>query len=278
MRRVAEILRLKYEAGLTNRQIARSCGIGRATVADYLDRAQRAELSWPLPEDLDDDQIQERLFPEGAESRPPARPLPDMDYVHKQLRRPHVTLQLVWEEYRTVHPDGYAYTQFCEYYKRWRAPLEVTLRQTHTAGDKTFLDWAGDALHWIDPDTGERCPAYLFVAVLGASNYTFTQAYPDQQLPRWIEAHVDACEYFGGVTRLWVPEYVPGHIFGAMWPGRICGVVGCHQRDGQGRWTHNDLLRTLATSSHPFQIGGCHAGAILRPSRHRRPDSGLLAR
>jgi len=179
MRRVAELLRLKVEAGLTNRQIARSCGIGRATVADYLDRAQRAGLGWPLP---------------------------DMDYVHTQLRRPHVTLQLVWEEYRSAHPDGYAYTQFCEYYKRWRAPLEVTLRQTHTAGDKTFLDWAGDTLHWVDPDTGELLLAYLFVAVLGASNYTFAQAYPDQQLARWIDAHVDACEYFAGASRIWVPD------------------------------------------------------------------------
>jgi transposase len=106
MRKTAEILRLKYEAGLTNRQIARSCGIGRATVADYLDRAQQAGLGWPLPEDLDDDQVQERLFPDGAESRAPARPLPDMQHVHTQLRRPHVTLQLVWEEYRAAHPDG----------------------------------------------------------------------------------------------------------------------------------------------------------------------------
>jgi transposase len=206
MRKTAEILRLKHEVGLTNRQIARSCGVGRATVSNYLTRAAQAGLSWPLPEGLDEDELQTVLFPDGPERPPSGRPLPDMEQVHKELRRAGVTLQLLWEEYRTTHPDGYAYTQFCEYYRRWRAPLEVTLRQRHTAGEKTFVDWAGDKVYWVDPETGEACPAFLFVAVLGASDYTFARAYPDQQLAHWIQAHVDACAYFGGVTRLWIPD------------------------------------------------------------------------
>lgn len=206
MRKTAEILRLKHEAGLSNRQIANSCNVGRSTVASYLERAAAAGLGWPLPESLDEDQLQRLLFPDGAEPPRSSRPLPDMEAVHKELRRPLVTLQLVWEEYRAEHPDGYSYTQFCEHYKRWKAPLEVTLRQRHTAGEKTFLDWAGKGLTWIDPVTGELHPAYLFVAVLGASDYTFAEAFPDRQLPCWIEAHVHMAEYLGGVTRLWVPD------------------------------------------------------------------------
>jgi transposase len=207
MRKTSEILRLKHEAGLSNRQIASSCNVGRSTVANYLERAQEAGLGWPLPEDLDEDQLEQLLFPDGdGQGLQPSRPLPDMEQIHKELRRVHVTLQLLWEEYRAEHPDGYSYTQFCEHYKRWKAPLEVTLRQRHTAGEKTFLDWAGKTLTWTDPWTGAAHTAYLFVAVLGASDYTFAEAFPDRQLAHWIEAHVHMCEFLGGVTRLWVPD------------------------------------------------------------------------
>jgi transposase len=206
MRKTAEILRLKHELGLTNRQIARSCGVSHPTVSSYLERAEEAGLTWPLPEDLDEEQLQKRLFAEDGEAHLPSRPLPDMAQIHQELRRAHVTLQLLWEEYRAEYPDGYSYTQFCEYYKRWKAPLQVTLRQSHVAGEKTFLDWAGKTLAWTDTATGEACPAYLFVAVLGASNYTFAEAFADRQLPAWIQAHIDAIEYFGGVTKLWIPD------------------------------------------------------------------------
>ena len=206
MRKIADVLRLKHEAGLTNRQIARSCGIARPTVAKYLGHAEQAGLGWPLPEDLDEEQLQELLFPLSHEAAPRSRPLPDMEYIHKELRRRYVTLQLLWEEYRTEHPDGYSYTQFCEHYKRWKAPLEVTLRQRHIAGEKTFLDWAGKTLAWTDPDSGDPHPAYLFVAVLGASDYLFAEAFADQQLAAWIDAHIHAAEFFGGCTRLWVPD------------------------------------------------------------------------
>ena len=205
MRKTSEILRLKHEAGLTDRQISRSCSIGRSTVANYLERARKAGLAWPLPEELDEEQLQVLLFP-ASDDDGPGRPLPDMEYVHKELRKPFTTLQLLWEEYRTDHPTGYGYTQFCEYYKRWKAPLEVTMRQRHVAGEKTFLDWAGKTLAWTDPDSGELHPAYLFVAALGASNYTFAEAFADQRLPAWIDAHIHAAEFFGGVSKLWIPD------------------------------------------------------------------------
>ena len=203
MRKTVEILRLKHEVGLTNRQIARSCGLTHPTVSNYLERARKAGLTWPLPEELDEDQLQALLFPPSDEDGGSSRPQPDMEYVHKELRKSFTTLQLLWEEYRSDHPTGYGYTQFCEHYKRWKAPLEVTMRQRHVAGEKTFLDWAGKTLGWTDPGTGEVHPAYLFVAALGASNYTFAEAFADQRLASWIEAHVHAVEFFGGVSRLW---------------------------------------------------------------------------
>ena len=205
MRKTTEILRLKYEAGLTNRQIGRSCGVTHTTVANYLARVEDAGLGWPLPEGLAEERLQELLFPDAGDCQP-SRVLPDMEQIHKELRRKHVTLQLLWEEYRAEHPGGYGYTQFCEHYKRWKSHLEVTLRQVHPAGEKTFLDWAGRTLKWSDPQTGQVCPAFLFVAILGASNYTYAEAFPDQQLPQWIDAHIHAFEYFGGVTRLLVPD------------------------------------------------------------------------
>ncbi len=206
MRKAMEILRLKYEAGLTNRQISRSCSVSRSTVSSYLERVEKAGISWPLSEELDEEQFQELLFPDTAGGIKPSRPLPDMDYIHKELRRKHVTLRLLWEEYRTQHPDGYGYTQFCEYYRRWKAPLDVTLRQRHTAGEKTFVDWAGQTVAWQDPQTGQEHQASLFVAVLGASSYTWAEAFPDEQLPSWIQAHIHAFEFYGGVSQLLVPD------------------------------------------------------------------------
>ncbi len=181
MRKIKEILRLKYEAKLTNRQIAQSCNRARSTIANYLERAEKAGLGWPLPDELDEDQLHALLFADTL-TPAPTRPLPDLAYIHKELRRRHVTLQLLWEEYRTDQPDGYSYTQFCEHYKRWKAPLEVTLRQRHLAGEKTFLDWAGKTLSWTSPESGQDQPAFLFVAVLGASDYIFAAAFADQKL------------------------------------------------------------------------------------------------
>jgi len=206
MRKISELLRLRHEGGLSERQIAASCGLGRTTVARYLARAAAAGLSWPLPSELDEPELQRRLCGAPLAERPSPRSLPDWETIHRQLRRPKVTLQLLWEEYRRDYPEGYGYTQFCAYYHRWRAPLEVTLRQHHVAGEKTFLDWAGDAIPWRGATAGEVRQAWLFVAILGASNYTFARAYPDQRLASWIDGHIAAAAFYGGVTRLWIPD------------------------------------------------------------------------
>jgi len=157
-----------------------------------------------LPEGVDDEQLRELLF--ASNKGAPKRPLPEMSWVQKQLKRKGVTLQLLWEEYGDEHPDGYKYTQFCEYYKRWRSRLEPTLRQEHKAGEKMFVDWAGQTFPVWDPETGESRPAHLFVAVLGASNYTFCEAFENEQMPSWIEGHIHAYEACEGVAKVTVPD------------------------------------------------------------------------
>ena len=208
MRKIKEILRLKHQAGLTQRQIARSCGLSHTAVSHYLERAEKAGLCWPLPEDLDEDQLHALLFETPLSTTPPSRPLPTMDYLHQELKRKGGTLQLLWEEYRGVHPDGYGYTQFCEYYARWKKTVDLPLRQTYKAGEKTLVDWAGPTLPWHHLAQNRMAQAFLFIAVLGASNYTFAEAFPSQQLDHWIEAHLHAFEFFGGVSQMLAPDNV----------------------------------------------------------------------
>lgn len=205
MRRLREILRLKHACGLSHRAIARSCGVGAGTVSDYLTRAQQAGLTWPLPDDLDDAQLEARLFALPA-TPGVARPLPDPAWLHQELKRPGVTLQLLWEEYLRAHPDGYRYTQFCEHYRRFVRRLAPPMRQTHRAGEKAFVDFSGKRPEIVDRRTGEARPVELFVGVLGASNYLYAEVTEDQSLPAWIGAHVRMLEAFGGSPELLVPD------------------------------------------------------------------------
>lgn len=206
MRKIKEVLRLKYEAGLGHRQIARGCSIGVATVHEYLRRTEAAGLTWPLPEGWDDEKLEAGLF--GCrQQREAERPLPDFAAIHGQLQQhPHLTLQLAWEEYRQAQPNGYGYSRFCELYQRWKRKLDVVLRQEHRAGDKMFVDWAGATIPIHERTTGEIRQASVFVAVLGASSYTWAEATADQQLLTWLTAHMNALEYFGGVPKLIVPD------------------------------------------------------------------------
>src|SRR5437867_478444 len=204
MRKVREILRLKA-LRLSAREIACSLKVPRSTVSDHLLRAKAAGIAWPLPEDLDDVALETRLFIPREDHRP-ERPVADWRWVHSELRRKHVTLALLWQEYKDQHPDGYQYSQFCELYHRWLATLGVWMRQEHRAGEKMFVDFSGDGIPWVDPKTGELFKAELFVAVLGASNLTFVEATRSQKLPDWIQGHIHAFEYFEGVTHIVVPD------------------------------------------------------------------------
>ena len=216
-------------------------GVSRYTVAEYLRRAGVVGITWPVPPDLDDAALERRLFspPFAAE---PARPQPDWPRLHAELRRPGVTLLLVWEEYRAGQPEGYGYSRFCDLHAAWRRRLSPTMRQTHPAGERLFVDYAGQTVEVIDGATGEVRPAQIFVAALGASNMTYAEARWTQALPDWIGCHVGAFTSFGGVARQIVCDnlksgvtatcrYEPGisrtyqdmasHYHTAILPGRV---------------------------------------------------------
>lgn len=207
MRKIREVLRLKFELGLENRQIARSCRIPHSSVGNYLKRARQAGLSWPLPEDLDDEALGRRLFPPDEQPAETSKPLPDFAVIHEELRRhKHVTLQLLWQEYKQVYPEGYQYSRYCDLYARWKGKLDLVLRQDHRGGDKLFVDHAGQTIPLTDPRTGEIHQAYLFVGTLGASNYTYSEASEHRDLPSWIGSHDRALAFFGGVPTVVVPD------------------------------------------------------------------------
>ena len=207
MRRVREILRLKYECGATERAIARSIGIARSTVALTVERGAAAKLSWPLPATLTDRVLEAMLYASaGALQGLRRKAEPDWTHVHRELRRPGVTLMLLWEEYRASEPGGYSYSRWCELYRAWEGRLSPTMRQSHPAGERMFVDYAGQTVELIDGRSGEIRQAQIFVAVMGASSYTYAEASWTQSLPDWIGSHVRALAFMGGVPAQLVPD------------------------------------------------------------------------
>lgn len=244
VRKLREIIRLRLQVGLSGRAIARSCGVSPSTVTAYLGRIAVAKLTWPLPPECDDDALEALLFP--AEKAPqPSRPEPDWAWIHEELKRRHVTKLLLWQEYREAQPNGYSYSQFCDIYQRWARPLLATMRQVHRPGEKSFIDFSGDGLDVADPLTGECKKAVLFVAVLGASNLTYAEPVFHQDLPTWIGCHVRACEYFGGVSEIWVPD------------NPKVGATRADRYDPELNPTYADLAR--------------HYDAVVLPARPRKP-------
>jgi transposase len=205
MRKIEEVLRLHHACRRSNREIAQAVRVSPTTVADYLRRARQAGLSWPLAEGLTERAMDLALFPPTAASRV-KRPEPDWAAVHRQLGRSGVTLDLLWQEYRERHPDGYQYSAFCLHYRAFAQRLPVTLRQSHAPGERLFVDYSGQTVPVIDAITGEEHRAQIFVAVLGTSNYTFVEATWSQGLADWLGSHVRCLEFLGGVPELLVPD------------------------------------------------------------------------
>jgi len=199
MRKIRDVLRLRA-GGMSKRQIAASLSIGVTAAGDCVRRARRAGLSWPLPEDLSDEALERLLYPPPQTTAKDRRSQPDWAAIHRELRRPGVTLQLLWEEHRSAHPDGYGYSRYCELFRAWEGRLSPTMRQLHVAGERMFVDYAGTTLEVVDGTTGEVRVCQLFVATLGASNYTYAEATFTQRLVDWIGSHVRALAFFGGVT------------------------------------------------------------------------------
>lgn len=205
MRKIKEILRLKFEAKLSHERIAAATGASKGAVSNYVQRAVQQGLSWPLPADLDEAALEKRLFRQAAPREEYAPP--DFPYIHQELNRKSVTLQLLWDEYHATHGErAYRYSQFCFHYQRFRDSLGRSMRQVHRAGEKLFIDYSGDTVAVIDASTGEIRQAQVFVAVMGASKYTYAEATWTQTLPDWIASNIRALEHLQGSPDLLVPD------------------------------------------------------------------------
>ena len=230
MRKLRDVLRLRHAAGLSIRDISRSTKLSVGGIQKLLSRAQALHLSWPLPAALDDTRLAQLFYP-GADTGSSRRhQLPDWPAVHQELKRPYVTKQLLWEEYTQRYPSRcYSYSQFCDRYRHWCGQQRRTLRQSHKAGEKCFVDYSGSTVPVIDTDTGEVRQAQLFVAVLGASNYTFAEATWTQSLPDWLGSHSRALTFFGGCPALIVPDNLRSGV-NATWTQSLPDWLGSHSR------------------------------------------------
>jgi len=243
MRKIRELLRLKFDLGLSIRQIAGSLSIARSTVKECLNRIEAAGIRWPVPSDLDDAQLEAQLYP--AKPVAPITTLPDFAHVQRELSRPGVTRLLLWQEYKAQHPRGLQYSAFCDQYRQFCAAAEPVMRFDHRAGEKCFVDYAGQTIDVIDRHSGEIRTAQIFVAVLGCSNYTYAEATWSQSLPDWLGAHVRALQFFGGVPAAIVPDNLKS------------GVERAHRYEP-------DLNRAYAEFAEHYAV------AIL-PARVRKP-------
>lgn len=245
MRKVRDVLRMKFLYGLGDRAIAESCSVSRSSVSKYVRRAREAGLSWPLPESMSDIDIERLLLRSPSESNRHSPILPDWSEIHKSLKRKGMTLRLLWEEYIHSYADGLRYSRFCHHYRAWREVLNLPMHQEHKAGERMFVDYCGQTVPVIDRENGEVCQVQIFVAVLGASNYTYAEACWSQSLPEWIMAHVHTFQFFGGVPEQIIPDNLK------------VGVTSVHRFEPELNRTYEDLAR--------------HYGCAIIPARVRKP-------
>jgi transposase len=277
MRKIREVMRLRFAQGLSQRAVGRSLGLSIGALNGYLSRARMAGLTWPLPETLDDGQLEALLYPPPPDVAPDRRPVPDWAVIHSEMRRPNVTLALLWEEYRASSggSDGFGYSWFCDLYREWVGRLKPTLRQVHTAGERVFVDFAGQAMEVIDGATGEVRRAEIFVGVLGASSYTFAEAIWTQSLPDWIAVHVNMLTFIGGVPQQIVSDNLRAGIT------RACFYEPLVHR------TYADMASYYGTAVVParpykprdkakVEVGG--GGAALDPGKATQPAVLLAGR
>src|SRR5260370_5804995 len=245
MRKIREVWRLTHRRGLSVRDVREATGVGKTAVCGSVNRAKVIGMTWPSPREIGDAELERLLFTPAGFPEGPTKALPDWAKVHEELKRRGVTLMILWEEHRAEHADGHGYSRFCALYGEWRKRLAPTMRQTHVAGDKLFVDWAGDTVPIIDAMTGDVHEAHLFVAALGASSYTYAEACWSQTLPEWICAHVNAFDFLGRVPKATVPDKLKS---GITKPSRY--------EPGANR-TYQDLPH--------------HHGFVVLPARFRRP-------
>jgi transposase len=268
MRRVREILRYRFEEDLGHKAISYRVGAAPSTVRETLRRAEAAGLTWPLGEEVTDAVLEGALYKANGTKTGHRRSVePDWAKIHRELKRKHVTLQILWDEYIERHPDGYRYSRFCDLYWGWASNLPVTMRQNHAAGDKLFVDYAGDTVTVVvDRLRGKTRQAHLFVAVLGASSLSYAEARWTETLPDWLGCHVNALETFGGAPALLVPDNAKVAIIRPAatiprstaptpaWP--IIMAVRCCRPGHGGRATKQKSRRRYELSSAGF-LGAC---------------------
>ncbi len=267
MIKISEILRLRFELQLSYRKIGRSQNVSLSTVMDYLYRAEAVGIVWPLPREMSEEELHNKLFSAGKEIKTP-KPLPDWEIVCRELRKKGMTLKLLWREYRDVHENGLSYSQFCDRYSTYIKKMNPVMRQVHKAGEKTFVDYAGLTVPWIDPITGSIHESQIFVGALGASQYIFAEATESQQLSNWIQSHVRMWEFFGGVSEVVVPDNLKS------------GVTQAHRYDPdinanyQLFSEHYGFAIVPARAAEPKDKAkvenavGCVTRLILMPMRH----------
>jgi transposase len=270
MRKISEILRLKA-AGMSMRDIAASTGASTTTVYEYLTRAEGAALSWPLPDGVDEDALQAKLFPRPSAEAASQRPAPDWREVHRELKRKrHVTVRLLWLEWKQANPDGWGYSQFCWHYQRWLGTQDVVMRLSYKAGERMFVDFSGDRMEVVDPQSGEVSSAEVFVSVLGASGLLYVEATRGQDLGSWLLAHAHAYEFYGGVPEATTPDNLKS------------GVTKACYYDPEVNPSYLDLARHYGTvilptrAAHPRDKAAVESGVlsverwVLAPLRNRR--------
>lgn len=206
MRQIREILRLRFECRRSHVSIGKSCQISKTAVQECLQRAQAASLPWPLPPDLDDTALEARLYFAPVQRIATIETLPSWDDTHFELKKKGVTRMLLWQEYRESAPGGLGYSQYCKIYQEWLSRQRLSMRQEHKAGEKLFVDFAGATIPVYDPHSGECREAQIFVAAWGASGYSYAEAAWSQDLPSWIQCHVNALGFFGCRPQIVVPD------------------------------------------------------------------------
>ena len=240
MKQIGEIMRLRYDLGCSQQAIADATGIARSTVKDYLMRAKVAGLTWPLPEEMTNEQLNELVFPSNANKSAINRPAPDWSTIHKELKRKSVTLQLLWEEYKKSNPNGYQYSWFANLYRQWAKIHDVWMPQVHKAGEKVFVDYSGlKAPIWSTNLQSVLFEAEIFVSVLGASDLIYCVATKTQQIPDWVKAHQQMFVYYGGSTELIVPDNLRS------------GVTRSHRYEPQCQSTYEEFAQHYHCAGMP---------------------------
>lgn len=245
MSKAREILRIRWALGLSVREASRATGASTGGVSKTENRARLAGLTWEVVDSLSDAELDLRLYGGPKHSRSPSRAEPDPSWIHRELRRPGVTLELLHLEYLSAHPDGYRYTAFCDRYRSWLGRQGLVMRHVHVAGEKMFVDYSGKRAHFTDPLTGESVEVELFVAVLGASNLTFAETTRTQRIGDFVSSHVRAFAYFGGAPKMTIPDQLKSAV-----------RVPC---------------RYEPTINRTYAELGRHYGTAIVPARPRKP-------